>query len=134
MIAGKFRLVSPLFRRAIIPRLNTTPIFSEKAFRRQGLALEALRLMLQYATSPLRSSSPSPLPVKPESLVVRIGAHNAPSIALFERLGFTISKRVEVFDEVEMKFAYDPASGSLRDIPELVRNWDEAKVEEIDFE
>lgn len=111
----------------------TLNCYSEKGFRRQGLALEALRLLLQYATSPLRSSTPSPLPVRPESLVVRIGASNAPSIALFERLGFTISKRVEVFDELEMKFAYDPETGSHREALDLVRSWSESRIEEIEF-
>lgn len=120
----------------MIPRLFALTLipYPEKAFRRQGLALEALRLLLQYATSPLRSSTPSPLPVRPESLLVRIGASNAPSIALFERLGFTISKLVEVFDELEMKFAYDPETGSHRNALDLVRSWSESKMEEIEFD
>jgi hypothetical protein len=47
----------------------------------------------------------------PTSLVVRIGAFNVSSIALFQKLGFSISKRVEVFEEVELKFAWNAAQG-----------------------
>ena len=56
--------------------------------------------MLSYATAP---TSPAPLPVRKDSLVVRIGDENEPSIRLFEKLGFRITKHVEVFEEVEMR-------------------------------
>ena len=35
---------------------------------------------------------------------MRIGEKNEPSIKLFEKLGFAITKRVAVFEEVEMRF------------------------------
>lgn len=57
--------------------------------------------MLSYATDPL---SPSPLPVRPEKLVARIGDKNEPSIRLFEKLGFSMTKRVAVFEEVELRY------------------------------
>ena len=60
--------------------------------------------MLSYATA---SSSPKPLPVPKDHFVARIGMKNEPSIRLFEKLGFVITKRVEVFEEVEMRL---PAS------------------------
>ena len=60
--------------------------------------------MLSYATSP---ASPKPLPINPSSLVVRIGEANESSISLFEKLGFVLTKRVEVFQEVELRFRGD---------------------------
>ncbi|KAL4262030.1 acetyltransferase family protein [Pleurotus pulmonarius] len=96
-------------------------MIAEPDFRRKGLAIEALQLMLGYATtgSPsgvfpassepepqhtLHHRSESPLPVPPRSLVTRISESNTPSIKLFEKLGFAITKRVEVFREVEMRY------------------------------
>ncbi|KAK0186745.1 GNAT domain-containing protein [Armillaria mellea] len=88
-------------------------MIAEPDYRRGGLALEALQLMLQYATAnrfliegisvPIVFPKPSPLPILPSSLVARIGDTNLPSIRLFEKLGFVITKRIEVFSEVEMK-------------------------------
>ncbi|KAK0473524.1 GNAT domain-containing protein [Armillaria luteobubalina] len=88
-------------------------MIAEPDYRRGGLALEALQLMLQYATEnkfltegssvPTVFPTSSPLPVPPSSLVARIGDTNLPSIRLFEKLGFVITKRIEVFSEVEMK-------------------------------
>ena len=127
-------------------------LYSEPSFRRKGLALEALQLMLGYATgqpkafavdmittdrsrvtttyttnlnsskSDLTSSKScssaslssiiyhrqnfddSPLRIPPSCLVTRISDTNIPSIRLFEKLGFVVTKRVEVFREVEMKY------------------------------
>ncbi|KAM5537503.1 hypothetical protein V8D89_008830 [Ganoderma adspersum] len=73
----------------------------EPAYRRRGIAYTALQLMLSYATDP---ASPAPLPIPRERLVVRIGEKNEASIRLFEKLGFTITKRVAVFEEVELRF------------------------------
>ncbi|KAI0037697.1 hypothetical protein FA95DRAFT_1506665 [Auriscalpium vulgare] len=74
-------------------------MIADPAYRRQQLAHSALSLLLSYATS----EPASPLPVPASRLVVRISASNSPSIALFEKLGFEIVRRVEVFDEVEMR-------------------------------
>ena len=57
--------------------------------------------MLSYATD---AASPAPLPVPKERLVARIGEKNEPSIRLFEKLGFGITKRVAVFEEVELRY------------------------------
>ena len=46
----------------------------------------------------------SPLKIPPSCLVTRISDTNVPSIRLFEKLGFVVTKRVEVFREVEMKY------------------------------
>ncbi|KAI8983174.1 acyl-CoA N-acyltransferase [Trametes punicea] len=77
-------------------------MIAEPAYRRRGIAHTALQLLLSYATA---SSSPSPLPVPKEKLVARIGDKNEPSIRLFEKLGFAITKRVPVFEEVELRYA-----------------------------
>ncbi|KAJ6531100.1 GNAT domain-containing protein [Mycena capillaripes] len=90
---------------------------AEREYRRKGFALEALQLMLEYATasssgyfigqnpsSIQNALQGSPLPVPPTALLVRISESNVPSIRLFEKLGFHITKRVEVFGEVEMRW------------------------------
>ncbi|EPQ61379.1 hypothetical protein GLOTRDRAFT_69772 [Gloeophyllum trabeum ATCC 11539] len=81
-------------------------MIAEPAFRRQGCAREALELLIDYASSPAHSESPTakPLPIARSSLVSRISDSNLPSICLFEKLGFQIVKRVEVFHEVEMRW------------------------------
>ncbi|KAG6853185.1 hypothetical protein C0991_006295 [Blastosporella zonata] len=100
-----------------VPRL--TDMIVEPAYRRKGLALETLRLILEYSTgypssyfsddAQTRDSAPPPskgLSVPPSSLVVRISDSNKPSIRLFELLGFSIIRHVEVFQEVELRFKY----------------------------
>jgi L-amino acid N-acyltransferase YncA len=57
--------------------------------------------MFSYATA---SDSPSPLPVLKESLVARIGDQNTASVALFQQLGFEVTKHVDVFEETEMRY------------------------------
>lgn len=80
----------------------------EPAYRRKGLAYEALQLMISYATSPPSPSSfatyPPQLPIPRSSLVARITDTNMPSIKLFERVGLKVVKRVAVFQEVEMRW------------------------------
>lgn len=77
----------------------------ERAYRRKGLAFEALELFLGYATR--RNQEPPGLALSPYQLVVRIGGSNSPSQSLFKRLGFIVSKEVPVFDEVEMRWHWD---------------------------
>lgn len=48
------------------------------------------------------------LHVSPQHFIARIGAKNVSSIALFEQLGFHKAKYVEVWDEVEMRWAHKP--------------------------
>ncbi|KAJ7878969.1 N-acetyltransferase 9-like protein [Mycena olivaceomarginata] len=88
-------------------------MIAEREFRRKGFALETLQLMLGYVTASsydhfLCESPPalqgSPLPIPPTTLLARISESNVPSIRLFEKLGFRITKRVEVFGEVEMRW------------------------------
>lgn len=51
------------------------------------------------------------LPLSPTQLIARIGCANAPSIRLFEKLGFGVVKVVEVWNEVEMRWGCDAAEG-----------------------
>jgi hypothetical protein len=109
-------------------------INTERTYWRKGFALESILLLLGYATgkgldflSSIPSSGASSFPhldlrpyleyiqttqapysltsiITPDRLVVRISDSNEASIHLFERLGFEIVKRVEVFQEVEMRW------------------------------
>ncbi|KAF8343184.1 acyl-CoA N-acyltransferase [Cantharellus anzutake] len=105
-------------------------MIAEREYRRKGCALEALRLLLRYVTSDMkgsemsRQSSPH-LPIDPKSLLARVGASNEPSIALFRKLGFSTSKYVEVFDEVEMRFAWDPDTSQPKDVDKWMSSWAE---------
>ena len=81
---------------------------TDSEFRRKGLAYEALQLLISYATDSEDSAAnypkrPPQLPIPRSSLVVRVSQFNTPSIQLFERMGMRIVKRVEVFQEVEMR-------------------------------
>ncbi|KAG6914694.1 hypothetical protein DXG01_015879 [Tephrocybe rancida] len=99
-------------------------MLAEPAYRRKGLSLEALQLMLEYATGypssyfrdasqgrPPPPEQPKGLGIPPSSLLARISDTNAPSIRLFEMLGFCITRRVEVFEEVEMRFKASGLTG-----------------------
>ena len=112
MIAGA------VFSRFVLPSyILTTSQCSEPSSRRKGLALSALQLFLTYITSPPASASPRtpsspststntythPIPILPSHLVARVSATNIPSISMFTKLGFDVTKRVEVFNEVEMR-------------------------------
>jgi len=57
--------------------------------------------VFSYATAP---DPKPPLPIAKESLVARIGDKNTASIALFQKLGFEITKHVAVFEETELRF------------------------------
>jgi RimJ/RimL family protein N-acetyltransferase len=64
------------------------------AVRRQGLATEAVALMMQYAVQHKQV----------QSFTAKIIETNTPSILLFEKLGYKLSKRVEVFEELHYVF------------------------------
>ncbi|OCB89514.1 acyl-CoA N-acyltransferase [Sanghuangporus baumii] len=107
----------------------------ERPHRRNGLATEALQLLLSFATSfhhhpPLPSSDNAfahshSLPISAAKLIARIGAKNSASQALFAKLGFVETRRVEVFDEVEMRLVDD-------DLPRRVREWPKGTVVELE--
>ncbi|KAJ3888477.1 GNAT domain-containing protein [Lentinula edodes] len=79
-------------------------MIAEPLYRRRGYAQEALRLMFQYVTETHQVPVKMPHSIPPTSLITRISDKNTPSIKLFERLGFRITKHVEVFEEVELRW------------------------------
>ncbi|WRT63391.1 uncharacterized protein IL334_000296 [Kwoniella shivajii] len=86
-------------------------MIASKEDRRKGYAIEALSLFLSYLTCTL--------PLEPNHLIARIGASNIPSIRLFQKLGFGITKHVKVFDEVELKYAAETNTQLEFDILEV---------------
>ena len=102
------------------------------AYRRQGLASEALRLLFHYVTArptPLphgESQGPSPLMLDPTHIFARIHESNAASRALFEELGFVVGKESNVFSEMELQVV--DASSMKRTAPRAVLFWPETGV------
>jgi RimJ/RimL family protein N-acetyltransferase len=70
---------------------------AEPASRGKGLAHEALQLFMAYAASRLGI----------RLFTAKIGEANAPSLALFAKLGFAEVKRVPVFREVHLQLAVE---------------------------
>lgn len=103
---------------------------AESRFRRQGFAEEALRLLFYYITSnptpTLQGARPSasPFPLEPTRLLVRIGSDNSPSLALFQRLGFSHYKDNAVFQETELRVQNPGALQCTR--PEAILTWNES--------
>lgn len=110
-------------------------LYAERAYWRQGFALESILLLLEYATgkgwdfvtSSLSHTGLQPFLnyiqtvqaplsltsiITPDRLVVRISDSNEPSIRLFEKLGFETTKKVEIFQEVEMRWR-EPETGMI---------------------
>mmetsp|Transcript_21417 Transcript_21417/g.47485 ORF Transcript_21417/g.47485 Transcript_21417/m.47485 type:complete len:203 (+) Transcript_21417:44-652(+) len=58
--------------------------------RRRGLAREALSLIMAFCVRELST----------ERFVAKIKEHNAPSVALFEKLGFSLLRRQAIFQEL----------------------------------
>jgi RimJ/RimL family protein N-acetyltransferase len=72
-------------------------MIAEPSSRGKGLAMEALQLFMAYAVSKLGI----------RLFTAKIGMSNAPSLALFAKLGYTEVKRVEVFQEVHLQLAIE---------------------------
>lgn len=109
-------------------------MIAEPAWRRKGLAQEALKLLLHYiTTSPTphptatpRASSPvcTALPIPKEHLFVRVSMYNTPSMALFEKLGFVRVKENAVFEEVELGLPHE--ASIVCATPRAILAWPEA--------
>lgn len=78
-----------------------TIVFLEPEYRHKGLAFSALNLIFHYSTS---KEGPEQLRIPPEQLVARVGETNTASIHVFKKLSFEITKRVPVFQELEMRY------------------------------
>ncbi|EGD72067.1 N-acetyltransferase 9 [Salpingoeca rosetta] len=68
-------------------------MIAEPSARGKGFGRQALLMMMDYAVKNLSVTK----------LVAKIGFSNAPSLALFERLGFKEVSRSEVFKEVTLE-------------------------------
>ena len=76
-------------------------------------------MMYWILTDDSLSYAISTIGVKPHNLMAKIGSANTPSIRLFESLGFSIVKVVEVWDEVELRWRPDePEAKWESSIPE----------------
>ena len=74
--------------------------------RRKGIAREALDAMMRYAVTSLDVAK----------FRAKIGVDNAPSLALFDKLGFARVSYSEIFREVALECAMDERSrAALRD-------------------
>ncbi|KAF8530686.1 GNAT domain-containing protein [Gautieria morchelliformis] len=77
---------------------------AEPAYRRKGVAFNALQILFHYATSP---EGPPSLRIPTERLIARIGQANSASLRLFEKLSFRVTRQVPVFQEVELRYMGD---------------------------
>jgi RimJ/RimL family protein N-acetyltransferase len=75
---------------------------AEAASRRRGVAAEALRLLMAWA---IRNTGV-------QRFRAKIGFDNAPSLALFRKLGFAEVSRSEVFREATLELAAEGASSA----------------------
>jgi RimJ/RimL family protein N-acetyltransferase len=73
---------------------------AEAASRRRGVAAEALRLLMAWAI----------LNTGVQRFRAKIGVDNAPSLALFCKLGFAEVSRSEVFQEATLELAAEGAA------------------------
>ena len=76
-------------------------MIAEPAFRRRGYAGEAVRALLRYGAEGLGL----------RRFVAKISEGNAPSRALFARLGFSVARRVAAFEEVHLVWEWAGADG-----------------------
>ncbi|GAW00116.1 acyl- N-acyltransferase [Lentinula edodes] len=79
-------------------------MIAEPLYRRRGYAQENPRVETSQGEDTRQVSVKLPHSIPPTSLITRISDKNTPSIKLFERLGFRITKHVEVFEEVELRW------------------------------
>lgn len=86
-------------------------MIAEPSARRQGYALGTMQVFLSWASEALN--------LPPSAFFARVGAGNAGSIALFEKLGFRKGQYVAVFDEQQMDWAGGAAWSWPRDFVEL---------------
>ncbi|CAE7744567.1 Nat9, partial [Symbiodinium pilosum] len=79
-------------------------MIADSSSRRKGLAAEALTMIQGYCVEHLGT----------KYFVAKIKDHNAPSVALFERMGYRFMKHVEVFHELvyQLDVPTPPASSA----------------------
>jgi RimJ/RimL family protein N-acetyltransferase len=72
---------------------------NERRYRRRGYAQEAIRLLMAYL-----ATRPATCAAGRRTFIAKILDDNEPSIAMFTRMGFTLHKRVAVFEETHFIF------------------------------
>lgn len=85
-------------KRRLVAELEV--MIAEPERRRQGLARESMLLFIHW----LQQTVPAV-----EVLVVKINDDNAPSLRLFESLGFVLHKHLTVFEQTELRLSADAA-------------------------
>jgi RimJ/RimL family protein N-acetyltransferase len=70
-------------------------------FRGKGMGSEAVRLMIKYCLEHLTNE------LNLKRFVVKIDEQNVPSIKMFEKLGFSLCKHIQVFKQVVLKLEID---------------------------
>lgn len=70
-------------------------MIAEEKSRRKGLAEESLKMLMFYAIEHLGI----------KRFIAKIKNHNHPSLNLFQKLGFSIEKSVEIFQELHLSFS-----------------------------
>ena len=78
-------------------------MIAEPSLRRRGYAAEAVAALLRYGAEALSL----------RYFIAKISADNAPSLALFEKLGFAVAKRVPAFEEVHMAWEWGSSGGGV---------------------
>lgn len=109
--------------RAETPLLAELEIMvAEATQRRHGLAKQALALFMHYVVEHVPRTC---------AFCAKIGDANLPSIALFEKLGFTEHKRMAIFEQVELRLpitmelraslrqSFVDLGGTMRELPPL---------------
>jgi RimJ/RimL family protein N-acetyltransferase len=76
-------------------------MMAEPSFRRRGYAGEAVAALLRYGAEALGL----------RRFVAKVGTSNAPSLALFAKLGFREAKRVAAFEEAHLVWEWDEGGG-----------------------
>ena len=71
-------------------------MIAEPKYRRQGIAREALLMMMSFIISNVPQVA---------EFVVKVGDTNGPSLQLFASLGFTVRKHLVVFEQTELSLS-----------------------------
>jgi hypothetical protein len=94
--------VLDLFIAYVTGRINQTQVIPlGETVQEEGMAKEQVDSTLMEKSQ--HENYRSPLPLPRSALLVRIGASNTRSIALFKKIGFEVVSEPNVFGEIEMR-------------------------------
>lgn len=110
--------------------LLTAHLLQEPQWRKRGLAIEALSLLIYYAsTSPTPAPASSSkaatkyLPLSFDAFLAKVGFDNEASIQLFKKLGFQEVQRSQVWREVELRPGQKGLSVDCSSLHVSVHRW-----------